>query len=170
MMLPLLVAPVRATAARSFWERRHRSIAGFLLGYVAAWGGFGIFATWLLAAAAWAPSPRQGIAAGAVFVAGALWRLTSAGRRARLGCHRSVPLYPRGWRADRDCLRFGWMIAVPCMGSCWALMLGCLLAGHALPVMAGATLAAGAERYAAPREQALVGPLLLMLAAFAALS
>src|ERR1700761_4682199 len=37
MMFPFVIGPVRGTAARSLWFRRHRAIAGFLTGYLAVW-------------------------------------------------------------------------------------------------------------------------------------
>jgi predicted metal-binding membrane protein len=37
MMVPLTVASIRTTAARSLWSRRERAVAGFLLGYLGPW-------------------------------------------------------------------------------------------------------------------------------------
>src|SRR4029453_8935011 len=37
MMFPIVITPVRVTAERSLWRRRHRAIAEFLAGYVLVW-------------------------------------------------------------------------------------------------------------------------------------
>ena len=37
MMVPLTLANVRYVALSSLWRRRHRAIAGFLVGYLAVW-------------------------------------------------------------------------------------------------------------------------------------
>jgi predicted metal-binding membrane protein len=39
------------------------------------------------------------------------------------GCHRSFPLPPRGWRAEKGALRFGLRNGLYCLGTCWCLML-----------------------------------------------
>jgi hypothetical protein len=142
MMLPLLVDAVRTTAARSLWPRRDRAIALFLTGYAAPWmlTGAGV----LVAARALAPvSPRW---AAAAFAAAALWQLTPAKKRALLSCHRTMPLAPRGRRADRDCLRYGWTVGRHCVTSCGMMMAACALASHAVVAMAGVTAIAAVER------------------------
>jgi len=142
MMLPLLVDAVRTAAARSLWPRRDRAIALFLAGYVAPWmlTGVGVLAV----ARAIAPlSPRW---AAAAFAAAAVWQLTPIKKRALLSCHRTMPLAPRGWRADRDCLRYGWTVGRHCVMSCGIMMAACVLASHAFVAMAGVTAIAAIER------------------------
>jgi len=133
MMLPLLTDTVRFTASASLWARRHRAIAGFVLGYFGPWLVLGIVAatlrqtTWTHTYAA----PALG------FAAAALWRRTVAYKRAQTACHRTWPIAPVGWRADRDCLRFGSFIGFACTRTCWPLMLACGFAGHSLIAMSG---------------------------------
>jgi hypothetical protein len=146
MMLPMVVDPIRTTAARSLWARRHRAIGGFLVGYVTPWALVGLFVSGLIAAlgvAGWLHLPA-GAAIG--FAAAAAWQITAIKRRAVFWCHRTTPLAPSGWRADRDCLRYGWMIGWRCLVSCWALMVACVLAGHGIPAMACAAGVGIAER------------------------
>jgi Predicted metal-binding integral membrane protein (DUF2182) len=143
MMLPLLIYAVRFTAFASLWNRRHRSIAGFLLGYFAPWLLLGIVAG-ALRQASWTHTyavPALG------FAAAALWQRTAMHRRALRACHRSRPLAPLGWRADRDCLRFGGLIGVACVRTCWPLMLACVFAGHGPIAMAGGMVVGALERW-----------------------
>jgi len=165
MMLPLVVDSIRITAARSLWTRRHRAILGFILGYLGVWlvvGAFVSVGVSVLRRHAWAEAM---MAAGAFAVAAA-WQVTSAKRRALRLCHRTLPIAPRGWRADRDCLRYGWMIGGGCFASCWALMAACALMGHSVLAMTCATLVGIGERYSMrPNQRVLAGA----LAAFAAI-
>src|SRR5260370_3665377 len=66
----------------------------------------------------------------AAFAAAGAWQLTRTKRIALTGCHRSAPLAPHGWRADRDCLQFGDLIGTRCIGRCSALMLASFAGGH----------------------------------------
>ncbi|HUE84779.1 MAG TPA: DUF2182 domain-containing protein [Vicinamibacterales bacterium] len=150
MMLPLVFVHLRVAAARSLWSRRHRAIAMFLCGYVAiaVVAGLALFslagATGLLVHGAAPPTTVAG-----AFALAAAWQLLPVKRRALTACHRTMPLAPRGWRANRDCLRYGWTIGGSCLVSCGGLMLACVLAGHSLPVMCFATAVAAAERVTA---------------------
>jgi predicted metal-binding membrane protein len=146
MMLPLIGGSIRATAVRSFWWRRDRAIACFVVGYVAVWLAVGL--AWLvpielLGFGDWLHAPLVGAAA---FTVAAAWQLTPAKRTALRACHWTAPLAPRGWAADRDCLQFGWSIGLRCVVTCWALMLACALAGHGLAPMAVASGVTIAER------------------------
>lgn len=151
MMLPLVVPALRATAARSFWARRHRAVAVFLAGYIAVWACAGVVA--VVALRAW---PHAWVfAAAALFLLAAIWQSTRAKLRALVACHRTEPLSPRGWRADRDCARFGIHAGVACVRSCWALMLACFVSGSAA-VMIGLTAVAFAERRISRRHRWLL--------------
>ena len=153
MMLPLSLDAVRATANGSLWARRNRAIAGFLIGYLAPWMALGILAA-SLRDASWThtyAAPALG------FAVAALWQRTPAHKRAVVACHRRLPLAPVGWRADRDCLRFGGTIGIACVRSCWPLMLACTFAGHGVIAMAGGMAVGAAERWSfRPRTRALL--------------
>lgn len=163
MMFPMVLEPVRATATRSLWRRRHRAIAGFLAGYLAPWALFGVVASVAVSGLRGA----GGLGASAVvlgFGAAALWQVTPAKRRALFACHKTRPIAPDGWRADRDCLRYGWMVGGACLVSCWALMLACALAGHSAPAMLGATAVGWAERNVGRPNRLLLCAIILTLA------
>jgi predicted metal-binding membrane protein len=170
MMFPMVLDPVRTTAERSLWRRRHRAIAGFLVGYVGTWMAFGVAASMIVAALGaeeWRPA---GVAAAAGFGIALLWQVTPVKRRAALACHRTMPLAPTGWRADRDCLRYGWVVGRSCLLSCWALMLACLLAGHGMGAMVGVTAISWAERNRARPRQRLLCAAIAALAAYSILA
>jgi Predicted metal-binding integral membrane protein (DUF2182) len=133
MMLPLVTRPVRFTAAASLWARRHRAIAGFVLGYLAPWLALGLVAA-TLRQASWTHTYA---APALCFAAAALWRRTVRYKRALAACQRTWPIAPLGWRAHRDCLRFGSFIGLACVWTCWPLMLACGFAGHSLLAMTG---------------------------------
>jgi predicted metal-binding membrane protein len=153
MMFPLITVPVRATASRSLWCRRHRSIAVFLLGYMLAWIIPGAGAVTLLSRTN-NSNRSQGLpvfmASTAALAVAALWQLTPTKRGASASCHRTVPLAPSGWSADRDCVGYGLLVGRDCVLSCWALMLVPILASHNPWVMAGVTSFSIADRYSSP--------------------
>jgi type IV secretory pathway VirB2 component (pilin) len=151
MMLPLVMHAVRIAASHSLWARRHRAIAGFLLGYFAPWLVVGVVVAGLKEGW-WA---RGYLAAALGFVGSALWLRTPAHRRALSACHRTLPLAPVGWRADRDCMRYGGTIGFACVWSCWPLMLACAFAGHGLIAMTGGMVVSATERWSfRPRRRA----------------
>jgi len=150
MMFPMITSPLRATAERSLWKRRHRAILGFLIGYVVCWLIAGIVIVLMRV-----PS-RAEVAIGALVIAGA-WQLTRTKRFALSGCHFMIPLAPCGWRADRDCVAYGWLVGTRCVVSCWALMLACFVTGHSLMAMAGLTAICAIERYTRRPNQLLLG-------------
>jgi predicted metal-binding membrane protein len=153
MMGPVALAGIRHTGLNSLRWRRGRAMAGFAAAYLAVWAAFGALA---LAATAWpdglaVPGPA---ALAAVLAAAAAWQLCPAKRRSLRACHRSVPLPPRGWRAEWGSLRFGLRNGAACLGSCWCLML-VMVAAPAGQVLwtVGLAGAVAAERLA-PRPRA----------------
>lgn len=150
MMLPLQIPGVRLTAERSLWPRRQRAILGFLLGYLSVWVLAGAALSWTVVVFA---IPRQvgwmgGVAIG--FFVEALWLISPWKRIAASMCHRIVPLSPAGWRADKDCLWYGWTSGYGCALNCWPLMLLCWLSGHSLIAMVLGFGLGWADRHAAP--------------------
>lgn len=143
MMLPLVLRPIWLTAIGSLWSRRHRAVAGFLLGFFGPWLGLGIIAAWLREF----PSTHSYAAAGLAFIGAVFWQRSRMHQQALVACHRTIPLAPVGWRADRDCLRFGATIGCACLGSCWLLMLACSLTGHSLVAMAATSAVGASERH-----------------------
>ncbi len=163
MMIPMVVVPIRTAAACSLWARRHRAIVGFLIGYITPWLAFGIIAsiaTFAFRIQHWNPQ----LVAAMGFAAAAFWQVTSLKRRSLLVCHRTYPISPNGWRADRDCWQYGWSVGSWCLVSCWALMLGCMLAGHSLAAMFGATVVGWTERTKPRPDQRLLCAIIGLLA------
>lgn len=133
MMLPLTLANVRHVAWSSLWRRRHRAIAAFLAGYLAVWilVQAGIAGAWGLMASLTGWQTAAGIAmAAAVF-----WEVSPVKRQRLRRCHRTVPLAPRGWRADADCARYGVTTGLSCVTMCWAIMAASAAFAHSFLVM-----------------------------------
>ncbi len=150
MMLPLVFAHLRVVAARSVWRRRQRAMAAFLCGYAAISLLAGVLIIALVGAAeVFGPNFGSPALVAGGFVLAAAWQISPLKRRALTACHRTMPLAPHGWRAHRDCLRYGCIIGRSCFVSCGGLMLACVLAGHSLPAMVLATVVAGTERVSA---------------------
>ena len=166
MMLPLGVGAIRATADRSLWRRRHRAIAAWLAGYLTA-----CFLPGAVMSIAVAPhlQGRAGVSTAAValcFAFASLWQVSAWRARALARCHRTRPLAPDGWRADYDCMRYGWTTGVWCFLACGALMFACGLLGHGAPGVAVMAIATGigvAERYLVrPDQRWLTAPIAAM--------
>lgn len=142
MMVPFTLDRIRVAAEASLWPRRNRAIAGFLAGYLAPWLGLGVVAVWVRQL----PGAESYIVPVSFFGIAAIWLATPLHLRALAGCHRRYPLAPIGWRADRDCLRFGLRIGMACVTSCWPLMLACAFTGHHWMAMAGGMAVSALER------------------------
>lgn len=135
MMLPLIWGHASLIAQRSLWYRRHRAIALFIGTYLAIWFLYGVLAGMALSSTA-----------GIMLLAAAIWQLTPWKRFALAACHRTVPLAPFGWKADRDCIRYGVHVAGNCLLSCWALMLVCTASHGSLWLMIALTAFVVKER------------------------
>ena len=146
MMIPPLVGQLRFVAEHSFWSRRNRAMALFLAAYFALWLLFGALTEFLLRRQAWLAPTASTYVVPACFFLAALWQVSPQKRRSLVACHLTTPLAPSGRRADVDCLRHGLRIALRCCISCWALMLACAAAGHAVGPMFPATFALWLER------------------------
>ena len=165
MMLPLVFAHLRVAAARSLWPRRQHAIVAFLCGYTAISLVAGLACVVVVGAAGLAGldigSP---MAVAGAFALAAAWQLSSVKRRALTACHRTMPLAPRGWPANRDCVRYGWSIGGSCLVSCAGLMLACVVAGHSLPAMMAVTGVAVAERVSARADATTTSVALVLIA------
>jgi predicted metal-binding membrane protein len=120
MMGPAALGALQYTGLNSLRWRRRRAMAEFSVGYVTMWAVFGTLA---LAAAAVIPGSSRTAALAAVLAAAAAWQLTPVKLWSLLACHRTVPLPPRGWRAEKAAFGFGLRNGLACVGSCWCLML-----------------------------------------------
>jgi predicted metal-binding membrane protein len=132
MMLPMVVEPLRAAAWRS--KHAHAAAALFLVAYLSCWAAAGVVLSLPEVSAAIAPAV-------ALLIAG-VWQLAKPVR-----CRETAEL--PAWR-------HGWFVGLRCVASCWALMLVCVVSGHALPAMAGLTGVGMFERYAVGANRQLV--------------
>jgi predicted metal-binding membrane protein len=134
MMLPLTLANVRHVALSSLWRRRHRAIAAFLVGFLAVW----IVVQTVIVEGTWellAPLIGWKTMGGVAMVAAALWEIAPIKWQRLRRCHRTVPLGPRGWRADADCAYYGVTMGFSCVTTCWALMVAAAAFSHSFMVM-----------------------------------
>jgi predicted metal-binding membrane protein len=158
MMAPLMLEPLRWLAFQSFRHRRHKAIFLFLIGFLLPWMIAGVAAVWLRTL-----DGNNPLLAPVTFVLAALWVLVPVRRHALVFCHRTVPLAPSGWNADRDCLRYSLLIGASCIVTCGFLMLACALTGHNLVAMLGGTALSALERrsFRPPTGRIFAGALLL---------
>lgn len=128
MMVPLAIPSIRHVAFASLWLRRGQAMFVFLVGYLGVWI---VVTTLLLSATTWVES-TLGLVTSIALTASltARWQVTRIKRRALRRCERTMPLAPRGWRADRDCARFGVAVAAACVVNCWAIMAMVLALHH----------------------------------------
>ena len=169
MMGPAALLSVGYTGRSSLRWRRRRAMAEFSAGYLGVWAALGVLA---LAAAASAPGVSRPATLAVVLAAAAAWQLTPVKRRFLLAAHRTAPLPPRGWRAERGAVAFGLRNGLACVGSCWCLMVVMAVApGGELPWMAGLTVVAAAERLSRrPRRATRVTAVILGFATVATLA
>jgi hypothetical protein len=165
MMLPLQIDKVRLIAERSLWSRRHRAVAGYLFGYLAVWAAAGLALAWAFTAFGIMNQLDWTVGAAMGFVLAAAWLISPWKAVASRMCHRTVPLSPGGWSADRDCIRFGWLAGCACALNCWPLMLVCWLSGHSFVAMIFGFVLGWVDRHFAPnyrRHAAFVAALALV--------
>ena len=107
MMLPVVAPAARQVALRSLWHRRHRALAGFVLGYLAVW---------LAVGGVFVAVVRVPLAI--VLLAAALWQVAPARRRAMRRCGALPPCALR----DRDCVEAGVRLGGRCVFTCAPVM------------------------------------------------
>ena len=133
-MLPLAAWPVRHAALRSLWKRRHRAGLGVVLGYLAAWMLAGAGLSVLVVGFGLKANPANASFAALALLLAALWQWSPTKREALRACHRTAALAVHGWRADLDCVRYGWNQGRSCIVSCLPLMFAMTLASHQIVV------------------------------------
>ncbi|MEZ2127638.1 MULTISPECIES: DUF2182 domain-containing protein [unclassified Sinorhizobium] len=132
MMPPLLSAPLLHVWRESLGRRRWRAIGLFLCAYIFIWmvaGGL------LIPTAVLVQSLLLEIGVDSIVVAAFIalsWQVTPWKQLSLNRCHRRPTLAAFGLDAELDALRFGFMRALWCVGTCWALMLCTLLSSGLL--------------------------------------
>lgn len=159
MMVPLMLESIRRIAFQSFRYRRHRSMLFSLIGYLLPWIALGLAAAWLRTFI------QNSLVASLFFVMAAIWLLLALRKRFLMFCHKTMPIAPSGWKADRDCLRFGLIIGTSCVATCGFLMLGCAFTNHSLVAMVGSAALGIWERnsFRHPTNYIFAGTLLLAI-------
>ncbi len=153
-MVPAALPAIGYVALNSLVPRRGRAMALATVAYVAVWLPFGAAALALRHAAVDGVGVPPAVLVAATAPVAAVWQVTRAKRRAVLACGTTVPLPPRGARADLACVRFGVRHGERCLRSCWALMLVMAAAGPgALGVMAVGTAVTLADPWFSTRKR-----------------
>ena len=164
MMFPLLMPMVRHVAARSFAERRERSVGLFVAGYAFVWLGVAAAASMAVVAVR-SGFPALSLSAWAGLAGctlAALWQVSAAKVRAVNRCHGTVALRPWAPHADRDAFGFGLLHGTRCVRSCLPAMVLPLAGGHGLAAMAAVFAILLAER-ARDRPQYRLSAIVLLL-------
>ncbi|CAN5419082.1 hypothetical protein BH10PSE6_BH10PSE6_05020 [soil metagenome] len=133
MMAPLLAPPLRHVVGRSYRWRRGRAVAGFLGGYGAVWGLAGIASAALITGLAVTGDAGTPMVGATALLLAAAWQYCPLRLAALRRCHRTMALAPRGWAADRHCLRYGIQHGSACLASCLPVMLATMLAFPGVP-------------------------------------
>lgn len=134
MMSPVSMPLVRHVMVSSLWRRRFRSGLLFLAGYSGVWAVVGLGLGFAVILATQVLS--RVLALALAFGVAAAWQLSPPKRRALRRCALTVPLAAYGWRADRDCVRYGVIAARSCVMTCWAFMAAAGAGGHHVLSMA----------------------------------
>jgi predicted metal-binding membrane protein len=171
MMLPLVAPVVCRAAAGGLWARRRRTVAEYLLGYLAPWLVVGLVGAAVVRAVL--PDPVGTGARVTVLVVAAIWHVAPPRRRLMSRCGAVQPGALRGRRAIVDAIRNGWVLGLRCLGTCLPAMTVMLLSHQAL-LMAAVAAVLWSERIRGPNpaervaHPAQAGALLALAAAVAA--
>jgi hypothetical protein len=131
MMLPVVATLARSVALRSLYLRRHRAMAGFLVGYLAVWALLG--GAVVLAAGLVDGGPSRLVLV-VTLVAAAQWQVAQPRQRAMRRCGSLRLGSGSGWAADRNCAAIGWTAGTRCIVTCGPVMLTMALS-HSLVLM-----------------------------------
>jgi len=133
MMLPS-AAPMILTFATINRKKREREqpfvpTTIFASGYLAAWGGFSIFATaaqWGLQEAALITPmlvANNSILAGAIFIGAGIYQWTPLKHMCLKNCRSPLNYIIKSWRGGhRGAFVMGWQHGLYCLGCCWLVM------------------------------------------------
>ena len=147
MMLPVVAPHARRIGLRSLWPRRQRSMAAFLLGYLAVWAALGTVIVAALAAAGTQHPPPTALVVVLVVAAG--WQVSPPRRRVLRRCEAPRPAALRGWPADRDALVTGGRTGLRCAFTCGPAMLA-MAVSHSVWLMGGLLVLLLTERARGP--------------------
>ncbi len=166
VMFPLIVPSMRFVANRSLWSRRDRALLLFILGYLSLWAVPGVLVSYFLSTAPVLFMDWRRELLFITFMVAAVWQHSRYKYRALVGCHMTMPIAPRGLRADTDCFCYGWRIGATCLVSCWALMLACTVAEHSLTALGLCLVTGLVERYGWAIDPKSISPYLFVAGLF----
>lgn len=154
MMSPLISAPLLHVWRQSLSRRRWRAMGLFLCAYVFVWmvaGGLLISVAVLMQALVFEIGVAPIVVAALITLS---WQVTPWKQFSLNRCHRRPTLAAFGLDAELDDLRFGFVRAFWCIGTCWAFMLCALLSSGLLQwgVMAAVMSVSLFERIREPRQ------------------
>ena len=136
MMSPLLANAIHHLWARSLSRRRIRAIILFTVAYITVWMLVGAVLMLIAEQLKVLSSFWEGAAFATSLVIALVWQASPWKQSCLNRCHLQPRLSAFGIAADRDCLRFGLVKGLFCVGTCWALMLLPLVVVSAgLPLM-----------------------------------
>ena len=149
MMTPLLARPIAHLWNHSLARLRALAIALFVATYAGVW----LLAACVLVALAVALKAFAGAAAlptpALAVVIALIWQATPAKQTCLNRCHRLPRLSAFGLATVWDCVPYGAMTALWCVGACWALMLVPLIVDEMhFAIMAGVAAVLFIERQA----------------------
>jgi predicted metal-binding membrane protein len=157
-------------AAGGLWARRRRTVAEYLVGYLAPWLVVGLVGA-VVVRAVLPGTDRTGATVAALVVA-AVWHVAPPRRRLMSRCGAVQLGALRGRRAVVDAIRNGWVLGLRCLGTCLPAMTVMLLS-HQLLLMATVAVVLWSERIRGPNpaervaHPAQAGALLALAAAVA---
>ncbi|KIH83152.1 DUF2182 domain-containing protein [Pseudomonas batumici] len=134
-MMPLLLAhPLEHLWRVSLSRRRWQALGLFVLGFGSVWtlAGVGLLTVAVGVRVLLGIEPLTALVGGLLICL--LWQASPAKQRSLNRCHHQPRISAFGFAFLRDCLKYGVVSAVWCVGSCWAVMLLPMLAeqGHLL--------------------------------------
>jgi hypothetical protein len=161
MMLPIVAPYARRVAMRSVWQRRHRAMACFVLGYLGVW-----FAVGAVVVAAVAALGAPAVALPVVLLAAAGWQVSAPRRRVMRRCGSLRPC-----AGDRDCAEAGVRLGARCAFTCGPVM-AAMAVSHGLLLMSALFCVLLSERARGPNPGRRAGRPLeaCCLAGFAAVA
>lgn len=132
----LLVHPLAYVWQRSLLRKRWQAVALFVLGFVTVWTLAGLLLLTLVVVARVMLGVAPLTAFAATLAVCLLWQASPIKQRCLNQCHYRPRISAFGLGFIRDCLMYGVVSGLWCIGSCWPLMLLPMLAeqGH-LPLM-----------------------------------
>lgn len=162
MMSPLVLPALHHAGASGLWARRQRGPALVLAGFLATW----VPVIWAMDLALPIVARTVGPVAAIVptVALAAIWQQSAWRSRALRSCARTVPLPPRGRRADAACLAYGVVVGRSCVLSCIGLMAVVAVTGHGLVAMGAVAVVQLRERQARERGRRWLPGLVVVLA------